>query len=308
MSSISKTISPEAFFRQNVDSVTKEEFQNRYQLKDTLGSGNIGVIKQAIHVQSRRPCAIKIIKKGFIQSPETWANHGHNLETLTAEILIHACVHHPNVAQFLEALQDETNIYIVMELCVGNTLHRRTLHGAALSLSTIISIMKQLLEAVCYFQSRGIAHGDLHWSNIMIAGDVIKIVDFGRSSAADFPKLLDEYRQNRSNDISSRRPHKKRRSGGSSPKASGSSNSSPISSNSRCYWDTKSSGIVLGILLGVWKGQVRQRSEEETSKERAARKTLEQLTMRTKASRQAAPFPADRALQYVRTAARDLEQ
>lgn len=86
-----------------------------------LGHGVEGIVKLAIESRTGKSFAVKIVDKLWLSSSDAWCNG----QTLTAEIVIHAGLRHPNIAKFREALQDSDNIYIVMEFCGDGTLATR---------------------------------------------------------------------------------------------------------------------------------------------------------------------------------------
>jgi len=90
---------------------------------------------------------------------------------------------HPAVAKYLKTYMDEQYIYHVMEYIEGEVLYDK--------LSTFLEPfteqmaakeMRKLFSAVSYLSSKGIVHGDINPSNVLLtkAGE-LKIVDFGLS-------------------------------------------------------------------------------------------------------------------------------
>jgi hypothetical protein len=82
-----------------------------------------------------------------------------------------------------------------MELIEGQTLGGRLSEGAVSS-EEAASIGRQLLSAMEHMTERGLAHGDLHSENIMLAGDAVKVIDIlylsgaGPLSTSSYEKRL----------------------------------------------------------------------------------------------------------------------
>ena len=98
---------------------------------------------------------------------------------------------HPNITKFTQCIYDNLYINIVMELVKGITLTDlvERAPGGKLAEGQCQIILRQVLNAMKYFHSRGIVHRDLKTDNIMICGSeskdpqdlVVKMIDFGMS-------------------------------------------------------------------------------------------------------------------------------
>lgn len=64
------------------------------------------------------------------------------------------------------------------------------------NISERVNMLLKIFEAIVFYQSQGIIHGDIHSKNIMIEkGGKIHIIDFGTSSISSY-KEQSEYREN----------------------------------------------------------------------------------------------------------------
>lgn len=177
------------------DRTTRTAFRQRYELGAVLGTGKDATVSKAKHVSTRRTVAVKTIRKSHLCTPENVPPHGRTRWTrLAREILIHKCHRvrrHRNIAQFHEALHDESNVYIVMDYCRGVTLERRLeSRDYRITQLTLLSILQQLFDVLDWLHSRGIAHADLGLSNIMLVGDQIKLIDFGWARATNMEYVM----------------------------------------------------------------------------------------------------------------------
>lgn len=96
-------------------------------------------------------------------------------------------VDHPNIIMLYEIFEDPKHVLLVMELCTGGTLLNRVrMYGRLCEEQTAIA-MQQILRAVYYLHSNGIAHRDLKAENVLLSSDesirktLLKVSDFGLS-------------------------------------------------------------------------------------------------------------------------------
>lgn len=165
------------------DLVTREyEFwENRhldrigdYELGRTIGRGSSGVVRLAMHVESRKKFAVKIIKKGKCS----------DLSRLDREIQSLMAAKHENIVALEEVLDSDNNIFIVMELCGGGSMVDivRLYPEERMPEETARFFVRQVFDALAFCHGQGICHRDVRLDNLMLdnSGNV-KITDFGHS-------------------------------------------------------------------------------------------------------------------------------
>jgi len=93
-----------------------------------------------------------------------------------------------------EVFEEEDYFFLVMELVDGKEVFQRIVERGAYSERDAANIIVQILKAVEYLHSKGIAHRDLKPENLLssVIGDqeIIKIVDFGFSKRFGEEKLV----------------------------------------------------------------------------------------------------------------------
>jgi calcium/calmodulin-dependent protein kinase I len=131
--------------------------------------------------------AVKIITKTILKNQDK-----KNIEN---EIKVFFTLKHPNIVQFREFHEDDSNYFIVMEYVEGGQLFDRIVEhieaSGAYTENAARSIMQTLLCAVGYLHDLGIAHRDLKPENILVTshGDdaTLKIADFGFAKQTSDP-------------------------------------------------------------------------------------------------------------------------
>ena len=149
-----------------------------YEMKETLGKGKFGLVKRAIHRNSKKSVAIKIMKKKEMNTQD--------LELTRREIEIMKICQHPNIIQLLDIFENSDYIFIVMEHLQGgdlfNYLEQKKFHIPEERACYIVSSM---ILALSYLHAYGIAHRDLKPENILLISQSpdsdIKLMDFGLS-------------------------------------------------------------------------------------------------------------------------------
>lgn len=90
---------------------------------------------------------------------------------------------HPNIIQFYDHFIFEEILFLVLEYCEGGSLEDIIKLQGSVPLSLAPSYTNQILHALAYLHSRGIAHHDIKPANIFVDKlGRIKLADFGLAS------------------------------------------------------------------------------------------------------------------------------
>jgi len=133
-----------------------------------------------------------VVKKPNMVQLEINGEMQSNANDVTTQFLAELRVYttltrHRNIAAFLGSLE---NVGMVLEFIEGRTLWdmiREPREPPGLTTAMKIECHNQLLDGLTHLHSFGLSHGDLSLLNVQItfSSDTIKLVDFGRSVAAD---------------------------------------------------------------------------------------------------------------------------
>jgi predicted ATPase/predicted Ser/Thr protein kinase len=145
----------------------------RYEVLEPLGEGGMGLVYKARDTNLDRLVAVKILR------PQT-ADAGR-IRRFAQEARAASALNHPNIVTVYEIDKvPEGPDFIAMELVEGRTLH--ALAAEAVPISSLISIARQVAEALAVAHARGIIHRDIKPENIMVRRDgYVKVLDFGLS-------------------------------------------------------------------------------------------------------------------------------
>ena len=143
----------------------------QYHLVEAIGEGGMGQVWLALDTRLQRKVAVKF-------PSERLAADGVGLQRFKQEAQAAAAIDHPFVCKVYEVGQDQGVDFIAMEYVEGATLSEE-LKGGALSFERALRLAEETLEALAVAHDRGIIHRDLKPANVMLAGDHVKVMDFG---------------------------------------------------------------------------------------------------------------------------------
>jgi len=160
--------------------------QNRFVLKEVLGSGGMGTVFRATDLrreeaQDQHPdVAIKVLNDEFRNDPELFI--ALQRETKKSQLLAH-----PNIVTVYDFDRDGNNVFMVMELLQGKPLSQfiREESSNGMSFKNAWHIIKGLALALAYAHKKNIIHSDFKPGNVFITSEGgVKVLDFGIACAA----------------------------------------------------------------------------------------------------------------------------
>ncbi|EGO19434.1 hypothetical protein SERLADRAFT_335756, partial [Serpula lacrymans var. lacrymans S7.9] len=110
------------------------------------------------------------------------------VKKLTAEFCISSTLHHVNIVETVDLVQDENQHWCeVMEFCPGGDLYAAIKKGG-MSPSEVECCFKQIISGVSYLHSQGVAHRDIKPENLFFdTKGHLKIGDYGASTVYRLP-------------------------------------------------------------------------------------------------------------------------
>ena len=159
-------------------SIDYKNLLDLYDIKEKSGKGKFGLVKHAIHKQSGKEVAIKIMAKKNMSTAD--------LELAKTEIDILKICNHSNIIKLYDIFDTPEYIYIIMEYCSGKDLFSYIeKRNYKLPEPRAANIIHKLSMAIFYIHSYGIIHRDLKPENILMTDNTdnadIRLLDFGLS-------------------------------------------------------------------------------------------------------------------------------
>eukprot|EP00923_Selenidium_pygospionis_P038206 GHVN01066753.1.p1 GENE.GHVN01066753.1~~GHVN01066753.1.p1 ORF type:complete len:436 (+),score=36.50 GHVN01066753.1:1403-2710(+) len=144
-----------------------------YKMSRIVGRGTWGEVFIVEETATGAIRAAKKIPKCYVEDVERFSN----------EIDIMKWMDHPNIVRLHETFEDAHDFYLVEEYCQGGELLDRLMEEGSFTELSASKIMKQILLAVSYCHSQGVAHRDLKPENFLFLNETpdspLKLIDFG---------------------------------------------------------------------------------------------------------------------------------
>lgn len=134
-------------------------------------------IRRAIPHNATSP----VVAVKFINKEHAFKNGRLRPKQLQMEVLLHQHLgRHRNVIEFFASGEDEIHRWIAMELAEGGDLFDKIEADVGIAEDIAHFYFTQLMSAVSYMHSKGVAHRDIKPENILMSKDGdLKVADFG---------------------------------------------------------------------------------------------------------------------------------
>jgi len=147
----------------------------KYRLEERLGSGGMGYVYRAHHVELGTDFAIKFVHRDLTTSVHK--------KRFTREARFSAALRSPHTVQVVDFGGTGDRLYLVMEYVAGPNLRDHVDKQGAPSVAFVVELMRQVATALEEAHERGAVHRDIKPENILIAparrGFRFKLADFG---------------------------------------------------------------------------------------------------------------------------------
>lgn len=144
-----------------------------YRVLDYIGEGGMGKVYAAEEELLGRKVAIKMLDPAV-------THQEHFRQRFINEARILSQLQHPHIVGLFTFFLEQESYFMVMEYAEGQTLRDLIATIGPVPEQRTRRILRQILAALDYAQTKGVVHRDIKPSNIMIGDrDDLKILDFG---------------------------------------------------------------------------------------------------------------------------------
>ena len=158
-------------------------FAGRYEVKEIVGAGGMGVVYRAFDRELQEPVAIKTLK------PEAMAGGTAALERFKQEIRLARRIAHRNVVRTYDLGEQNGMYYLTMEYVEGTSLKQLIVTRGRLPVAVTLTVGKQLCRALEVAHAEGVIHRDIKPQNIVVEpSGFLKVMDFGIARLANPPQ------------------------------------------------------------------------------------------------------------------------
>src|SRR5213596_1725424 len=172
--------SPYAFLMVDETRRLRAALAPQYTLEQELGRGGMATVWLAQDRKLKRAVAIKVLRADLVSGLA---------ERFLREVAIVAKLSHPHILPLFASGKAAGFLYFVMPYVAGETLRARIDREKQLSLDEVVSIAREVADALEYAHRHDIVHRDVKPENILFDEGHAVVADFGvaRAIAAAAP-------------------------------------------------------------------------------------------------------------------------
>ncbi len=168
------------------DDLIGRVFDRKYRINELIGSGGMGSVYRATHLDMSREVALKVLDLGIADSDK-------QIQRFNREAKSSSRLQHPNTIRVFDfGRSDNGRLYLAMELLKGETLTELMRRERKLPITRVCHLIRQVCKSLAEAHDLGLVHRDLKPDNIFVTEvfgerDFVKVLDFGiaKSTEAD---------------------------------------------------------------------------------------------------------------------------
>ncbi|KAL5546303.1 hypothetical protein UlMin_005990 [Ulmus minor] len=155
------------------------EIDHIYDLDRELGRGGIGVTYLCRDKENGDSFACKMISKKKLTTPV-------HIDYVRREVeIMKRMPKHPNIVALKDTFEDDSAVYLVMDLCEGGELYDRIVARGHYTEQAAAALIKTIVKVVLVCHKHGVIHRDLKPENFLFSNKKetapLKAIDFGLS-------------------------------------------------------------------------------------------------------------------------------
>jgi len=136
-----------------------------YKVLEVIGQGGMSTVYRAVDTQSQQTVALKVMHPYLSDKPDFQRR-------FLAECRAAAALQHPNIIRIFDMSLQNGRLVLVMEYIGGQTLRKRlNAHlgeGTYMDFREIVTITRQVAQALHYAHNQGIIHRDVKPDNVLM--------------------------------------------------------------------------------------------------------------------------------------------
>src|SRR5258708_3350943 len=138
---------------------------DQYEILEMIGQGGMSTVYKALDTQLQRPVAIKLMHSHLTDKPDFQSR-------FLAEGRAIATLDHPGIIRVHEVALRDHQLFLVMDYVEGGTLRNRLntvlSQDSFLDMREVVSITRQVAEALHYAHEQGLIHRDVKPDNVLL--------------------------------------------------------------------------------------------------------------------------------------------
>ncbi len=161
--------------------------RSRFEPQEEIGRGPLGSVYRALDSADGRSVALRMLPAELLKGEGV-------LPAVVADLKAAAGLSHPNLAKVLGMVEVKGQRCLVTELVPGKNFAEALKAGRRMSFQQVHGVGRVLAQTLSAIHAKGLVHGSIQPSNIMVASGVIKIADLGLGRLAHAVTSAESYR------------------------------------------------------------------------------------------------------------------
>jgi eukaryotic-like serine/threonine-protein kinase len=159
---------------------------HRFVPKEEIARGPLGAIFRGEDATDGRSVAMRMLNPALLTSAQI-------VSAVAAELKAASQVSHPNLVKVIALMEWEGARCVVTEYVAGRTFAEALASGRKLGFQQVHSLGRVIAQVLALVHQKGLVHGSIRPSNVMVASGVIKLADLGLSRLARAARLEPSY-------------------------------------------------------------------------------------------------------------------
>ena len=139
--------------------------------REEIGKGPLGVIYRGEDSVDGRNVALRWLRPDLVGTD--------GLGRIGVDLKAAAGVSHPNLVKILGLVDLQGQRYVVTEYVAGRSFSEALAGGHKMSVKQVHSLGRVLAQVLSVVHQKGLVHGSIQPSNLMVVGGVVKLADLG---------------------------------------------------------------------------------------------------------------------------------
>jgi serine/threonine-protein kinase len=152
-----------------------------------VGAGPLGTVFRAVDEGDGRHVALRVLPATLVAGPGV-------LQGLVADLKAAARLSHPNLVKVLGLAEIDGQRCVVTEFVAGKSFAEALRAGHKMKMQQVHSLGRVLAQALSFAHGKGVVHGSIQPSNIMVSSGVVKLADLGLGRLAQGHPAAEHYR------------------------------------------------------------------------------------------------------------------
>lgn len=149
-----------------------------YKLLEKVGNGSFGVVHRAVHLKTSKTYAIKVLDLDAKEDIDVIQREIQYLRDCDSEL----------ITRYHGSYLQDTKLCVVMDFAEAGSI-RDVLKSGEIPEPQINTIIREVLNALCYLHKNNIIHRDIKAANVLMTeSGQIKLCDFGVASTNSVKK------------------------------------------------------------------------------------------------------------------------